>query len=60
MDDFTIVGMRDIGIGGVRCPCCNFLRNFGNHSKKCVNWSKLKRARLKESMLDELKNLDKE
>lgn len=50
MDLFTKQTAKTIGPGGIRCPCCNEFRTFGNHGKKLPGLNKLRRSRLKQSM----------
>jgi len=51
VDDHKKAGFKDIGPGGVKCPCCNF------HDKKTNMLNKVSRRRLKRKLLKEIDNL---
>ena len=50
MDEFVRATARTIGIGGMKCPCCNDYHTWGNHQKKVKGLSKLRRTRLKRDL----------
>jgi hypothetical protein len=45
MDDFNRCTSREIGPGGIKCPCCN---RFRAKNRKLAGLSKLRRSRLKQ------------
>jgi len=54
-DIFKTSGLKSIGHGGLRCPCCNEFRTHGNHSTKDNTFNKLRRSRLHQELVKELK-----
>jgi hypothetical protein len=56
MDEFMECGMKHIGVGGLKCPCCNSYRTFGNHKKRSKKFSRLRRAIMKRK-LDKIRKM---
>lgn len=59
MDAFRKSVRSKIGPGGLKCPCCNYYRNFGTHPKKLRGLNKIARKRLKQELDTELTETDK-
>lgn len=55
MDDFKRFRRKTIGFGGIKCPCCNIYRTFGNHGKQKPGLNKLIRSRLKNDLREIIK-----
>lgn len=55
MDEFKANMLKDIGIGGLKCSCCNNLAKKG-HGKKDKTLHKRARKRIKEKTLKALDN----
>ncbi len=51
MDDFKKARARHIGVGGIKCRCCNKYHTWGNHKKKKRGLSKLSRLKLKRDLM---------
>ena len=44
MDEFMKCGMKHIGVGGLKCPCCTSYRTFGNHKKRSKKYLKTQKS----------------
>ena len=60
MDKFKRQTAKTIGIGGIKCPCCNYFRTFGCHGKQMGKLNKLRRSRLKRKLYTALQKIEKE
>ncbi len=58
MDDFKKMQFKDIGPGGLHCPCCNRSRGKlkNSHVGKFNYLNKKARAKLKKELYKEIKN----